>query len=124
MWIRWEGIHCKVGTVIFAGDFNAQLDTETRLPPNQKSKLLSTFIKNNNLSPLHSHFNSNAYTYVTARSRIDHVLVERTSTHLCTKYSVANPHDIITSDHLPLYFTIDYAGERKYNAPKPNVPKT
>jgi len=63
------------------------------------------------------------YTYVTARSRIDHVLVERTSTHLCTKYSVANPHDIIISDHLPLYFTIDYAGERKYNAPKPNVPK-
>jgi len=89
----------KVGTVIFAGDLNAQLDTETHLPPNQKSKLLSTFIKNNNLSPLHSHFNSNAYTYVTARSRIDHVLVERTSTHLFTKYSVANPHDIITSDN-------------------------
>ena len=94
--------YCKMGTVIFAGDFNAQLDTDSRQTPNQKSKLLSSFIKRNRLSPLHQIFNSNAYTYVTARSRIDHILLESSASQMCTKYSVADPHDVITSDHLPI----------------------
>jgi len=33
--------YCKIGTVILAGDFNAQLDTDSRRSPNQKSKLQS-----------------------------------------------------------------------------------
>jgi len=69
--------YCKLGTVSFAGDFNAQIDTDTRLHPNQKSTILSAFIKRNGLSSLHEIFDSNAFTYVTARSRIDHVFIER-----------------------------------------------
>ena len=70
--------YCKIGTVIFAGDFNAQLDTDSRR------------------TPLHQIFHSNAYTYVTARSRIDHIFIERSASQMCTKYSVADPHDVLS----------------------------
>jgi len=110
--------YCKLGTVIFAGDFNAQLDTDTRLPPNQKSKLLSAFIKHNGPSPLHEIFDSNAFSYVTARSRIDHVFIERSLSHIFTKYCVADPEDIVTSDHLPIAFEMNLRGERHNIAPK------
>ena len=96
--------YCKLGTVVLAGDFNAQLDTEPRCIPNQKSKLLSAFVQRNGLLPVQSLFNSNAFTYIPAKSRIDHVLTERASSHLFAKYSVADPQDIMTSDHLPIFF--------------------
>ena len=49
---------CKLGTVCLAGDFNAQLDTESRCLPNQKSKLLSAFISRNGLIPMNTVFDS------------------------------------------------------------------
>ena len=91
--------YCTLGTVILVGDFNAQLDTDSRRTPNQKSKLLSLFIKRNRLSPLHQIFNSNAYTHVTARSRIDHILIESSASQMYTKYSVADSHDVITCQY-------------------------
>ena len=110
--------YCKLGTVIFAGDFNAQLDTDTRRPPNRKSLLLTSFIRNNGLSSLHHLFNSNAYTYVTTRSCIDHVFIENSACHIATKYSVADPKDILTSDHLPIFFSIQYGSEQIHSSPK------
>ena len=86
--------YCKLGTVVLAGDFNAQLDTEPRCIPNQKSKLLSAFVQRNSLISVQSIFNSNAFTYVLAQSRIDHVLSERDSSHIFTKYTVADSQDI------------------------------
>ena len=72
--------------VILAGDFNAQLDTGPRWTSNQKSKLLSSFVKRNSLPPLHQLFNSNVYIYVTAGSRIDH--------YIYWKFIKANVHEI------------------------------
>ena len=40
---------------------------------------------------------------------------------MCTKYSVADPHDILTSDHLPIFFTVNYGGEKINLSPKINA---
>jgi len=72
---------CKLGTVCLAGDFNAQLDTESRCPPNQKSKLFSAFITRNGLIPMNTVFDSNAFTYVPSRSNLDYVLIEKNWTY-------------------------------------------
>jgi len=42
---------------------------------------------------------------------------------MCTKYSVADPHDILTSDHLPIFFTVNYGGEKTNVSPKINALK-
>jgi len=96
--------YCKLATVVLAGDFNAQLDTEPRCIPNQKSKLLSAFVQRNGLIPVQSIFNSNAFTYVPAQSRIDHVLTERDSSHIFTKYTVADSQDFFL---LPTTYSLE-----------------
>ena len=103
--------YCKLSTVVLAGDFNAQLDTEPRCIPNQKSKLLSAFVQRNGLLSVQSVSNSNAFTYVPNQTRIDHVLTGRDSSNIFTKYSVADSQNILTSDHLSIFFQINYGGE-------------
>lgn len=112
--------YCKLGIVLFAGDFSAHLATDVRLYTNQKSKLLSQFVIANGLVPLHAIFNNNSYTYIPARSTIDHVLIERTFGHMITSYSVAQPQEVITSDHLPIHFKLNHNGEPAHHKPNPN----
>ena len=100
------------GEVIIFGDFNAKLlkyksnnapsYTEKDMPFHEfrnKSGLVS--ICNTNVSP------NIDFTYMTLRTIIDHVLIEKTFVKHCTKFSTVDNSAITTSDHLPVFVTVE-----------------
>ena len=40
---------------------------------------------------------------------------------MCTKYSVADPHNMLTTDRLSIIFTVNYGDEKFNKSPKTNA---
>jgi len=90
------------GTVILAGDFNAQYSTHGA-PENIKSKMLMNFMEKHSLmSVQYLNDELNRYTYIPKRTTIDHILIESTNKACVLDFNVMKEDDILTSDHVPI----------------------
>ena len=98
-----------LGTVVLAGDFNSQLiNGPINKMKHSKKHIFTKFVLDNNLRDVVKLRPSNdpSYTYVPAKTLIDHVLVENDYIDNIRSANIVPETEVLTSDHLPIKVTL------------------
>ena len=106
-------LYSTLGSIVLAGDFNAELNT--LLSPNfgRKSLLFTEFTNEFNLITVHNTLYGALPTYVHTNSSIDHILIEKSESYRVKRLGFIDKTRILTSDHIPLLLTLDVATPQK-----------
>ena len=98
--------YSKLGNLVLGGDFNAKISSHAE-NGYSKTAMLSNFIDRNTLTSLQQLYGMSAwFTYTPNKTSIDHRIVENAYKHLYTSFSILDEREIMTSDHLPLLFSV------------------
>ena len=101
--------YSEQGTVVIAGDLNAELINLTETGHSIRDKSLSNFVKDNEMFSLglQSIRQGPFYTFKTAKKMLDHIFIHKCNSDIINETHILEDDIFCVSDHLPIFARIN-----------------